>query len=216
MIDWNIQSRSHACQNCHRHFADKEIFHTLLFDQKNAYERLDVCEPCWTSQFSQGGADRKGFISYWHGVYTVPPASPPDAIQKETAETLLRKLVEENAPARSASRYILAVMLERKRVLKIKAQISEAGERVFIYEHAHSGDLFKIVDPKLQLDQLEQVQRDVAELLEHGLNTPAQTSVASTPAQQPDGLIAPDDAEPFAAAVEPPKVDGEPSAVAAG
>src|SRR4051812_10185955 len=39
MIDWNIQARSHACQACHRPFADKEPFHTLLFDERHGYQR---------------------------------------------------------------------------------------------------------------------------------------------------------------------------------
>jgi hypothetical protein len=169
MIDWNIQSRAHACQACQAPFADKQTFHTLLFDQKHAYERLDVCEKCWADQYSQNGAARQGFVSHWHGIYTVPPAAPPEAIGRDTAESLLRKLVEQNDPAHAGARFILAVMLERKRILKVKAQLHEGGQRVFIYEQGKTGDLFQIADPDLQLDQLEEVQRDVAHLLEHGL-----------------------------------------------
>ena len=95
------------------------------------------------------------------------PAAPPEAIQKETAETLLRKLVEQNDPQYRAASYILAVMLERKRLLKVKAQSNEGGVRVFIYEQPKTGDVFTITDPNLQLNQLEAVQRDVAHLLEH-------------------------------------------------
>lgn len=173
MIDWNIQARSHACQACQRPFADKEPFHTLLFDERHGYQRLDVCEECWKAQYSQGAVDKKGFISHWQSVYTPPPSAPPDAIQKDTAETLLRKLVEQNSPEHAGARFILAVMLERKRILKVKTQLNENGTRVFIYEHARSGDLFSIADPKLELNHLEQVQKDVAQLLEHGINGPA-------------------------------------------
>jgi len=169
MIDWNIQSRGHVCQGCHRHFADGESFHTLLFDQKQSYERLDVCEACWKAQFSQGATDRKGFVSYWQSVYQVPPAAPADPIQKENAETLLRKLIERKEPTHAGALFILAVMLERKRLFKVKAQLTEAGQRAFVYEHAKTGDLFTIPDPNLQLNQLEAVQRDVGHLLEHGL-----------------------------------------------
>jgi hypothetical protein len=63
-------------------------------------------------------------------------------------------------------------MLERKRVLKVKEQIVSDGKRVFIYEQPGTGDVFTIADPDLRLDQLEAVQRDVAALLEHGLNPP--------------------------------------------
>ena len=63
-------------------------------------------------------------------------------------------------------------MLERKRLLKVKEQLRRDGQRVFIYEQPATGDLFTIIDPNLQLNQLEQVQHDVAALLEHGLNPP--------------------------------------------
>jgi hypothetical protein len=39
--------------------------------------------------------------------------------------------------------------------------------------------VFTIADPDLRLDQLEAVQRDVAALLEHGLNPPAPAPVAA-------------------------------------
>jgi hypothetical protein len=71
-------------------------------------------------------------------------------------------------------------MLERKRVLKVKEQIIRDGKRTFIYEQPKTGEVFTITDPGLHLDQLEEVQRDVANLLEHGLNPPA--PVAESPA----------------------------------
>jgi len=169
MNEWNIQSRSHHCQSCEKAFADQQVYHTLLFDEKEDFRRSDICESCWQSQYSQGASDRKGFVSYWHGVYHAPPPAPPDAIQKENAESLLRKLIELNDPRYAAAGFILAVMLERKRLLKVKEQMVRDGQRVFIYEHPRSGDIFTIPDPNLQLTQLEQVQHDVAHLLEHGL-----------------------------------------------
>ena len=181
ITEWNIQSLARACEACGRPFVDKENYHTLLFDEKTDFRRSDICEACWQKQYSEGSRDRKGFISYWHGVYEAPPA-PSDPIQRETAESLLRKLIEQNDPQHLAAGYILAVMLERKRLLKIKEQIVRDGQRVFIYEQPATGDVFTIIDPGLKLDQLESVQRDVAALLEHGLNPPAP---AASPAPEP-------------------------------
>ena len=175
MNDWNIQSRAHACEACSKPFADQEVYHTLLSEERTELRRADICSACWQLQFSEGARERKGFISYWQGVYEAPPP-PTDAIQKETAETLLRKLVEQNDPRYVPAGYILAVMLERKRVLKVKEQILRDGKRTFIYEQPKTGDVFTITDPDLHLDQLEQVQRDVAALLEHGLNLPPATA----------------------------------------
>ncbi len=171
-MEWNIQSRAHVCRACGRAFRHREPLHTLLFDERHGFERVDVCEGCWQAQFSQAASHRKGFVSHWLGEYEPPPPPSGEPIQRETAETLLRKLMELNDPGHAGAVFILAVMLERKRVLKVKAQTFQEGRRVLVYDHAKLGDAFTIPDPGLQLDQLDAVQRDVAHLLEHGLQPP--------------------------------------------
>jgi hypothetical protein len=182
MNEWNIQSRAHACEVCGEAFADKQMYHTLLFDEAAILRRSDICETCAKKVNDQ--RSRNGFISHWQGTYEAPPAQPVEAIQKDTAETLLRKLVERNDPRYAAAAFILAVMLERKRLLKVKEQITREGKRVFIYEQPKTGDIFAITDPDLHLDQLQEVQHDVAHLLEHGLNPPA-AAVTPAPALAP-------------------------------
>ena len=191
MNEWNIQSRAHACEACAQPFADRQTYHTLLLDEKAGLRRSDICEPCWQKQSAADTRSRVGFISHWQGIFEVPPPVV-DAIQKETAETVLRIVIEQNDPQYMAAAYILAVMLERKRILKVKEQIKRDGQRIFVYEQPKTGDIFTIADPNLRLDQLEQVQRDVAQLLEHGLSpapapeTPvAENEAAPTPSAEP-------------------------------
>jgi hypothetical protein len=199
MTDWNIQSRAHACGACGRVFHDQEHYHTLLFDEKAAFRRLDVCQGCWEKQFSDGAREGKGFISYWQGIYEAPPP-PAEPIQKETAESLLRKIIELNDPHYIPAGYILAVMLERKRLLKIKEQLVRDGRRIFIYEQPKTGDLFTIIDPNLQLNQLDAVQHDVAALLEHGFTPPSGAAPGGTGESVAPNAAPPDLAEPAATA----------------
>ena len=180
MNEWNIQSRAHACEACSQPFADKQPYHTLLLDEPPVLRRSDICEPCWQKQSADTTRNQAGFISHWQGIFEVPPPVV-DAIHKETAETVLRKLIEQNDPRHAPAAYILAVMLERKRILKVKEQLHRDGQRIFVYEQPKTGDIFTIADPNLHLDQLEQVQHDVAQLLEYGLTPP--TPVAEAPAQ---------------------------------
>lgn len=190
MNEWNISSRAHICEACQQPFADRQIYHTLLFDVPPDLRRSDVCEACWQKQYADASI-LKGLISRWQGVYEAPPPVV-EPIQKETAETLLRKLIEQNDPKYAPAGFILAVMLERKRVLKVKEQIVREGKRTLVYEQAKTGDVFTISDPDLHLDQLEEVQRDVAALLEHGLNPP--------PPAEPAPAVAAPEAEPTAPA----------------
>ena len=202
MNEWNIQSRACDCAACGQPFADKQPYHTLLLDEQAALCRSDICEPCWQKQAGADARSRAGFISHWQGIYATPPPVV-DAIQKETAETVLRKLIEQNDPRHAPAAYILAVMLERKRILKVKEQIKRDGRRVFIYEQPRTGDIFTIADPDLHLGQLEQVQQDVAALLEHGLIPPATAAEVPAPAAAPspaaENESAPQPLEPTAA-----------------
>ena len=161
MTEWDIQSRSPVCTACQQPFADKQTYHTLLSMNATDYERRDLCGNCFTS--------RDGAISYWQAEYKVPAPPPPEPIQKDTAETLLRKLVEAKDPGQAGACYILAVMLERKKILKHRETLE--GD-VLVYEHAGSGESFTVPDPHLRLDQLEEVQRQVAELLQPAAATP--------------------------------------------
>ena len=206
MNEWNIQSRGHACEACQQPFTDRQVYHTLLQDGSPDLLRSDVCEPCWQKQTADN-ANPKGLISRWQGTYEAP-APVTEAIQKETAETLLKKLIEQNDPRYIPAGFILAVMLERKRILKVKEQIIRDGKRTFIYEQAKTGDVFTITDPDLHLNQLEQVQRDVAHLLEHGFSSPQLEG--SVPVNQPDVAAATTDKNPTA--IEGEAVVAEPIA----
>ena len=191
MLEWNIQSRAHGCQSSGHAFAEGESYHTVLLSGKAGFERMDLCAAAWREHGAQISA-RTNFVSHWVGTYVPPPAAPPEAIRKDDAETLLRALLERRDERHAPAAFILAVMLERKRILKVKSQLREGGRRVIVYEHPKSGDVFTIADPDLQLAQLEAVQRDVGQLLEHGL--PALDGIVGVPAEAaPDGPVE----EPF-------------------
>jgi hypothetical protein len=80
---------------------------------------------------------------------------------------LLRRLLAENNPANANAVYVLAVMLERKRVLK-QVKTEQTDDRpVLIYEHAKSGDVLIVPDARLRLDEIEHVQEEVSHLLKN-------------------------------------------------
>ncbi len=177
--DWEIQARSQVCQACSTEFEDKATYHTILSFTAEGYQRMDICATCWDSQYSQGGMDRKGAFSHWRGKYKAPPPPQPEPLQKETAETLLRKLIESQDPTHANARYILAVMLERKRILKHRDTVEKDGHSILVYEHGKTAESWLIPDPKLSLDQLESVQKEVYSLL----NPQAATQGAGAPAE---------------------------------
>lgn len=203
-MEWNIQSRAHVCQGCEKGFEDKQHYFTVLIEDRVGYVRRDLCEACWTRGDRSKADKPAGYVSHWQGVYEAPVAKT-ETLPKENAESLLRKLVEQNDPKYAAACFILAVMLERKRILKVKTQTTRDGKRVFVYEQPKSGDLFTIADPDLQLDQLEQVQREVGHLMEFGVPTDAAPAAA---APSPEAATAPAETAPAPPPQETPAPAG--------
>lgn len=162
--EWPIKHRADVCARTQRPFEPGEQFYTLLFREGDAFRREDLSEEAW----SQRNENIQPF-SFWKSRYEPPPPPPPEPLAKESAEELLRRLLSENNPANANACYVLAVMLERKRVLKpVKTEQSD-GRPVLVYEHAKTGDVFIVPEARLRLDELEHVQREVSELLR---NTP--------------------------------------------
>ncbi len=181
MNDWNIQSRSRICLQCETPFEDQAIYHSLLHAEGAELVREDLCHDCWHARKAAGQSDPTqkpaAYLSHWQGRFQAPPPPTPDAIGRDTAESLMRRLATEDHPEYRGALYILAVMLERKRILKVRDQFQRDQQRLFVYEHAKSGDVFTIAEPALHLEELEKIQRDVAMLMEHGL--PQATDAAS-------------------------------------
>ena len=158
--DWPIKHRADACARTERPFQAGEQFYTLLFREGEGFRREDLSEEAWLAR----NENIRPF-SFWKTRYEPPPIAPPEALGKQNAEDILRRLLAENDPAHANACYVLAVMLERKRVLKqIKAE--QGDERpVLIYEHAKNGDVFIVPDVRLRLDEIEHVQNEVSQLL---------------------------------------------------
>jgi hypothetical protein len=162
--DWTIQGRSGRCAATERDFAEGELFYTLLFRERGGFRREDLCEEAWKAR--QGNPKAEQPYSFWRGKFEPPPPAAPEALPKGTAEDLLRRYMTERDESHANARYILALMLERKRLLKQIEAKEDIHGRTLVYEHVKTGEVFVVPDPGLRLDQLEAVQNEVAALLQ--------------------------------------------------
>jgi hypothetical protein len=158
--EWSIQHRSEMCAATGRRFEEGENFYTLLFRDGDGFRRQDLSEEAWRER-----NENLQPFSFWRSRYEPPPPAPPEPLPKENAEELFRRLVSAGDNANANACYVLAAMLERKRLLKqIQFEERDRG-RVLIYEHVKTGDVFVVPDPRVRLDQLDSVQAEVARLL---------------------------------------------------
>lgn len=163
---WNIRSRAHHCAVTERPFEDGEKHYTAIyFDPKaGEYTRRDVSLDAWEQELSE----RKPF-SFWKSIYEkTAPGGKAEIAPKEDALTMLQRLIEEGNPYTENARYILAAMLERKRVLAPKDRKETEEGIMLIYENKKTGEIYIVRDPELRLDEVASVQDEVATLLGFG------------------------------------------------
>ena len=194
MTEWSFRSRSRSCHKCGAEFADggvcrsavaffveplvREIFAEKIAaqaaerakDAKNTpkdpeYVRLDFCEACWDAM--SGATSPPDFISAWRSVYSAPEPESVEPLPKETAESLLRRMLEHGGDeATPAVIFVLAVMLERKRILLERSvRRNPDGTLTRVYEHRKTGEIMLIPDPNLSVDEIPDAQQQIDRLL---------------------------------------------------
>ena len=163
--DWNIRSRGHVCSICQKPLVDKTPVVSVLREVANGYERMDCHPECWKT----APRDWEPF-SLWDSVYFAPvKEEKKEPLKKEDAGELLRQLITLDDPAMKNVIYVLAVMLERAKIL-VERDAKEVGEGDVreirrVYEDRKQGDTFVILDPRLRLENLAEVQQQVVALL---------------------------------------------------
>ena len=199
--EWSIQARGVACSVTGIPFEAGQYFHTLLFDDKTLLRREDLSE----ESFKQRPADAPQPFSHWRSKFEPAPPKAPEALGKQTAEDLLRKYMADPNPGLANVRYILALMLERKRQLKeVEVRKNEDGSLTRIYHHGKSGEAFVIPDPGLKLSQVAEVQAEVADLLA----APGQTEETAEATQPAEPSVGETSSEPTA--TDEPVATGDP------
>ena len=126
------------------------------------YERSDCHPECWKT----AERDWEPF-SIWDSVYFAPvKEEKKEPLRKEDAGELLRHLITLDDPAMKNVVYVLAVMLERSKILVERDRKElEDGTIRRVYEDRKNGDTFVILDPRIRLENLPEVQRQVVALL---------------------------------------------------
>ncbi|MGH7338758.1 MAG: hypothetical protein ACREI7_14345 [Myxococcota bacterium] len=103
---------------CDRPFPDGAMIVSAVYADGEGFLRRDLCEPCFPG--------REGAFSAWK---TRQPRTEEERVKLDLdlARDFLRRLVREGDPARAGLSYLLALLLARKRRVRILETVRGAG-----------------------------------------------------------------------------------------
>lgn len=165
--EWNIRPRSLLCERCQTPFKKGESCVSSIAPRTDeagvtTLVRTDCCLACWKKSPDPGA------FSTWQSIFHPSETNAREEVApRQTVELLLRQLLDEADPARIPTVYVLALMLERKKILLERATRPQPdGTLLRLYEHRRTGEAFLVPAPHVRLDQLEPIQLDIQKLLE--------------------------------------------------
>ena len=154
---WKLSTRKPYCSHTGEAFEEGRPFYTAIFwnDEAGEFQREDYTEFAWNII-----RDDIMPFSFWRS--TFEPPSPEnrrnEVVDKDDAESILRHMIEENDPETVKTRYLLALILERKKILVPIDSQDKDGQRYIIYKRRKTEEIFIVVDPNLEMQEIPAIQ----------------------------------------------------------
>jgi len=178
--DWNIRETSLHCAACGREFQEGQDIHSTLLETQTSFERRDHCAACWAA------VDPKIVFSQWR---TLMPRHETPVGKRVNAQIVLdffRKLEGEQERQKLCFRYVLGLMLTRKKIMKFGGVIrGEDGEELLLTD-ARTGVAYRVRDPILNQQEIAGITEEVGKLLNIQFDAPV-----APPQVYPPGRAAP-------------------------
>jgi hypothetical protein len=168
--NWHLRSRSRECAATESSFTNGQQIITAIFPdpESSGYLRKDFSLDGWNGRED----DAQKPFSFWKTTFTSTASAEKPAAEKLSAEEILRRLIEEDEDHTENTRYILAVMLERQKLLRETDSQRTPNGIIRVYEHKKTGEVMIVRDPDIPLAEVAKVQEEVVVLLENNGRVP--------------------------------------------
>ncbi|HTI52167.1 MAG TPA: hypothetical protein VL475_14490 [Planctomycetaceae bacterium] len=153
-MEYQFRPIGKKCAATGEELAPGSLCHSVLIERDGELQRLDYSEKGWSGP-------PEGAIGVW--TCQVPK---PLEIRHEPLDTnaLLRcfeQLSEEANPAREGLRYILALLLMKKRRLRLDSSRTEGADEYWQLSGAHGEGVWEVRDLQTTDEEVHQWQREL-------------------------------------------------------
>jgi hypothetical protein len=158
MLDYQIQSSSRQCCVTGRALRSGEKYYSVLLDQAGKLVRQDYSVEAWKGP-------PEGAFSFWMATTATPETRRRPPIDDEMLMDCFQRLDGQPEPGKIRFRYIIALLLMRRRRFKFESARQEAGQEVLVLRCTRTGAETQVVNPCLTEQEMVTVQEEVFQTL---------------------------------------------------
>jgi len=159
MADWEIKKTLGQCSGTDREFAIDEEYFAALVETETGFERRDFSADYWNEHKPQ-------VYCFWKTKMPNPEQKKKIFVNDEILMAFFERLAQETDVEKINFRFVLTLILMRKRRLKYDGCRNEDGREIWTLRVTGQDRMVEAVNPHLTEDQIESLSAQMGQILQ--------------------------------------------------
>lgn len=151
------------CTVCGRDIPPGEKFMAVVRDTATGLERVDISLDCWP------GFDHSALLGYWQATMPRPEEKKKLFVDDEVLCQLFERLADATEPGKVNFRFVLGLILMRKRLIIYEGARRENDRDLWIVRMKGREEKLDLFDPKLGEQEMAEVSQQLGQILHEEL-----------------------------------------------
>ena len=151
------------CTVCGQQIAPESRFMAALVETPAGFQRSDACPACWEK------LDRANVLAFWQATMPRPEQKKKLFVDDSILCELLERLAEVSDAPKVNFRFVLALILMRKRLLIYESTRKEGESEIWSVRVKGREELLDLLNPRLDESQMKEVGDQLAQILQEGI-----------------------------------------------
>ncbi|MCE5341108.1 MAG: hypothetical protein LLF92_08280 [Planctomycetaceae bacterium] len=163
MADWEIHKPLGTCTGTGKVIEPDEEYIATLFETPEGMQRKDYCIEYWN-------ANKPQVYCYWKSVMPKPDQKKKLFIDDNMLMAFFERMATETDIEKLNFRFVLTLILMRKRLLKYDSTKNEDGKEIWFLKVTGKDQIEQVLNPQLAEDKIEQLSEQLGQILQVELN----------------------------------------------
>jgi len=159
MDEWEIDKPLGQCWGTGKKIEYGEEYFAALVETKEGLQRRDFCADYWQEK-------KPDVFCYWKTKLPHPDRKKQIFVDDEMLMAFFERLEGEREQEKINFRFVLALILMRKRCLKYDSSKIEGDKEIWRLRIAGDKQFVEVVNPHLDEEQIEQLSSQISQILQ--------------------------------------------------
>jgi len=162
MNEWEINKPLGQCYGSGKKIEYGEEYFGALVETEEGLQRRDFCDDYWENQ-------KPDVFCYWKSRLPQPDQKKHIFVDDQMLMAFFERLEKETEQEKIDFRFVLTLILMRKRLLKYDSTTTEDNKEIWRLKIVGDKQTVEVVNPHLNEEQIEQLSSQIGEILQTDL-----------------------------------------------